>query len=72
MNKQYCEGCDDNFYNSNGPCSIKECWSFNNAKLVNKKRVSINQRPPWKQESIRVPNCYRESGYVFVDPRRTE
>ncbi len=65
--KKYCSECENNFYNGNNPFGIKECWSFKNSKIVWKKKVSINQVPPWNQKPIRVLNCYREKGYVFVN-----
>jgi len=29
-----CAGCHDDFYNSNNPLGIKECWHFKDAKVV--------------------------------------
>ncbi len=72
MNKseklEYCIGCHCDFYNGKNDMNIKECWSLDKTKLVLKKRVSINQVPPWKQQPIKVLNCYREDGYVMVEP----
>jgi hypothetical protein len=48
--KSDCEGCEDNFYNGNNPHGTKECWKFNDAKIIMRKRVHINQVPPWNQE----------------------
>jgi hypothetical protein len=66
---QYCSGCHCHFYNGNNPYNIKECWSLKDAKLVLKKRVSMSQYPPWKQTPVKVLDCYREDGYVMVDPK---
>lgn len=63
---KYCSGCRDNFYNDNNPFGIKECLCFKNAKVVWKKRVHMNQRPPWDQKAIRVLDCRHENCYVFV------
>lgn len=66
---KHCIGCRSNFYNGNNPMGIKECWHLKDAKLVLKKRVSINQVPPYKQSPIKVLNCYEENGYVYIDPK---
>ncbi len=66
----HCVGCHCDFYNGKNPYNVKECWSLSTAKLVLKKRVSINQVPPWKQAPIKVLDCYREDGYVMMDPEK--
>jgi hypothetical protein len=71
MNKTHCIGCYNNFYNGNNGYGIQECWSLKDAKFIKRKRVSINQVPPWTQKAGDYPNCYRESGYVFVGPDQT-
>ncbi len=68
MDKTHCSGCHSNFYNGNSPYGVKECWLLKTAKLVKKKKVHINHVPPWKQAPIKVPDCYRQQGYVFVGP----
>lgn len=70
MNKKHCEGCEDNFYNGNNQYDIKECWCLKKAKLVMKKKVHINQTPPWKQKPIKVPDCYKVKKYVFISGER--
>lgn len=64
--KQYCKGCKDNFYNGNNPYGIKECWNLKDAKVVKRKEVHINQRPPWKQKAIKVLDCYSRPQYIYV------
>lgn len=71
MNKSNCSGCEQNFYNGNNPYGVKECWSFKEAKVIFRKRVSISQVPPWKQKAQRLPSCYQQKGYVFVGPNVT-
>jgi hypothetical protein len=66
---KYCVGCHCNFYNGNNDLNIKRCWSLDKAKLVIKKKVSINQEPPWMQSPIKVLDCYREDEYIYVDPK---
>lgn len=62
---KYCVGCHDNVYN-HGCGGSNQCWSLPNAKLVWKKEVSIDQRPPWLQKAKRVLDCYHKPRYVYV------
>lgn len=64
---KYCARCRDNCYNQ----GAERCWSFDTAKVVWRKEVPMDQRPPWTQKAKRVLSCYRRSGYVYVDPDRT-
>jgi hypothetical protein len=66
-----CSGCRNNFYNGNNPYGVKRCWSLDNAEVVKRKRVHINQVPPWTQEPIKVLSCFHQQGYVFVNPNAT-
>ena len=66
-----CSGCRNNFYNGNNTLGIKECWFFEKANIVLKKRVHMDQSPPWNQAPVTVLDCYRESGYVYFDPKVT-
>lgn len=67
MNKSNCAGCKDDFYNGKNGLGVKECFRLRKARLVLKKRVGINQTPPWKQKPVKVPDCYREKGFVYVN-----
>ena len=67
---KHCIGCEEDFYNNRNPYGIKECWNLKSAKLVLKKKIHINQRPPWKQKPIKVLDCYRQRGYVFWNKDR--
>ena len=69
--RKYCSGCRDDFYNGYNDLGIQQCWSLKDAKVVWKKKVSIHQRPPWNQKAIRVLDCRREKGYVFVGSHQT-
>lgn len=66
---QMCVGCYNNFYNGNNSIGVKECWHLKSARVVMRKKVHINQVPPWTQDPIKVLNCRREPQFVFVDPR---
>lgn len=68
MKKENCYGCYNDFYNGKNELDIKECWHLESAKLIMRKEVHINQRPPWTQNAIRKPNCYRKQGFVYVGP----
>lgn len=66
--KKHCAGCYCNYYNGTG---ANECWSLDTAKLVMKKEVHVDQRPPWDQKPIKVLSCYHRQRYVYVDPQKT-
>ena len=63
MDKKYCIGCRDNFYNGNNPLKIKECWNFKTAKLVKRIGIGFWESPPYlnKKEKL-VPNCWHGEG----------
>ncbi len=67
---RYCGGCHDNFYNGNNNLGVERCWNLNSAKVVWRKEVPLDQRPPWKQKAKRVLDCYHRSGYVYVEANR--
>ena len=62
--KNYCTGCTNNVYNGQ---LADQCWNLCTAALVMKKRVPIDQRPPWNQPAELMLSCYHERGYVMVD-----
>lgn len=64
---KHCIGCHDNVYNL-GLNGVKECWRLSDMKLVLKKRVHVNDIPPWNNEPEQVPDCRKEKGYIFVAP----
>lgn len=68
---RYCRGCRNNFYNGNNDLGVDRCRLLDKAKVVWRKEVPMDQRPPWTQKAKRVLSCYRRSGYVYVDPDRT-
>ena len=68
---RHCAGCRDNFYNGHNPYGIKRCWMLDNARLVRRKQVHINDVPPWScQPVLVVPECYRKEKYVHVKPHQ--
>lgn len=68
--KLYCSGCEQNFYNGNNPYGIKECWFLKSAEVVMRKKVHVNQVPPWKQKPIKTLSCYQQKRYVMVGPKQ--
>ena len=70
MNKLKCAGCYNNVYNE-GCGGAKQCWQLEDAKLIKRKEVHIDQRPPWNQKAELFPSCYRKQRYVYVEPNAT-
>jgi len=69
--KLLCVGCHCDFYNGKNDLGVEECWSYSDAEVIKKKRVSIDQRPPWNQEATWMMKCYRAPGFIFVDKHVT-
>lgn len=61
----HCRGCRDNFYNGNNPLGVTECWGRTTAKLVRRRRIHMDERPPHTAKPQLMPDCYSESRYVF-------
>lgn len=68
---KHCVGCHDDYYNCPGNSPDGVCWSLKSMKLVWRKQVHIDQRPPWTQKSKLMPDCYHAQRYVFVKPDQT-
>lgn len=68
MTKENCFGCEQDFYNGNNPLGVKECWHFQTANIISRKKVGLWQNPPWTQKAGKYPSCYQQKGYVFVKP----
>lgn len=67
---KYCSGCEDNFYNGNNPYDVKECWGLEKARLMSRKKVSVNSPPPWNWSPSKYLSCYKQKGYVFFEGDR--
>lgn len=75
MDRKHCSGCRDNFYNHNNMGLNMEdgkpgCWNLKTAKIIKRKEVPLDQRPPWNQPASKFPDCYHKSGYTYVAPDR--
>lgn len=66
----YCAGCHDNVYN-HGCGGSSQCWSLKSAKLVMRREVDMNQRPPWTGKPRKMLDCYHQPGYAYVKPEVT-
>lgn len=66
-----CGGCRNDFYNGQNELGVKQCWSVKSARVILRRRVGINDTPPWTRKPERLPSCYNASGYVFVGPKVT-
>ena len=66
----HCAGCYNDVYN-HGLGGATECWAFADAKLVWRKKVHIDQIPPWTQKASKYLVCRLEQRYVFVEPNAT-
>lgn len=69
MDSKYCEGCYCDPYN-HGLGGAAECWSLKTAELEPRRRVALDERPPWLREPETLPDCYHQTGLIFVDPGR--
>jgi hypothetical protein len=64
-----CSGCRDDFYNHRTNVGgSTSCWSLESAVFVMRREVPLSQVPPHQQTPIKVPNCYRRPGYVYMKP----
>ena len=68
---ELCGGCDGNFYNGHNDKGVKECWSLKTAKVAMRKKVHVDQVPPWTQKPIRTLSCFHQRRYVMVGPKQT-
>lgn len=78
--KKLCSGCRNERYNFgkgfveregiDAPVTCTQCWSFEDAKIVKKKIVSISQVPPWKNKPVWVLSCYSKPGFAVIDPNK--
>lgn len=69
MTKEQCQGCYNDDYN-HGLGGAKECWSFATAFVTLRRRVRMDEAPPWKATPTMLPNCYTQKGFIFVKPNQ--
>jgi hypothetical protein len=66
MDQKHCSGCRNDFYNGRQNVTGNMCWSLEDAKLIMRKEVHINQVPPWNQKAQLIPSCYSRPQFVYV------
>ncbi len=71
MTKDRCNGCYNNEYNF-GLGGSKECWSCEKAEVKLRKKVSVDQPPPWDHKPELYPSCYQQQRYAFMEGDRTK
>lgn len=68
MTLDCCRGCEQDFYNGNNPLGVKRCWSFDDAQIVTRFKLSVDC--PMGQRSgyvkMEVPSCYQQKRYIFM------
>lgn len=69
---KHCSGCEDDFYNDKNPMGVKRCWGLENATLKLRKKVSVDQPPPWKHKPDQYLSCYKQKRFVFFEGDRRE
>ena len=63
LQKKYCVGCRDNFYNGNNPYDIQDCWCLQDVKVEWLWQVSI-----WThglQKRVRGLACWRSKEWLM-------
>lgn len=64
---KHCRGCRDDYYNIPGNTFSGDCcWSLETMKLIWRKAVPIDLRPPWNMKAELKPSCYHRSGVIYV------
>ena len=58
-----CSGCRDDYYNH---CQPDGCWSYANAKVVQRQRVSTWQPPPYEWSPETRLSCYSPDGFSML------
>ena len=69
--QKYCPGCYCDYYNHGNNSDTGECWMLAGSRVVFKKFVHVDQRPPWNQKAEKTLSCHRRQRYVAVDPEVT-
>lgn len=69
MDKRYCTGCRDDFYNDKNDLNVQECWLLADAKRERRLLIPINMPPPYTHiKPELLPTCYNRPGYATVKP----
>lgn len=66
MEPDKCIGCEQDFYNGKNDIGVKQCWHLEDARIILRRRVGMNDMPPWQRKPERLPSCYQQRGFIFV------
>jgi len=72
MDKKFCMGCRNDFYNGKNDLEITECWSFKEAKTEFRIPIGYWEPPPYKnKKKVRVAVCWEGlNRTLYVHPSR--
>jgi hypothetical protein len=73
LDKKYCAGCRNNFYNGNNQYDVKQCWSRKTGKLVWRIRIGNWESPPYlNKKKFRAADCWHAEscGDHYIDPNK--
>lgn len=66
--KSLCAGCYHDDYN-HGFMGVKECWSFDSAKVIKRIPIDVDRRPPYDKKAAKpMMSCYNRKRMVYVTP----
>jgi len=71
LDRKYCSGCRNDFYNGNNPHGVKECCFRKNGKVVWRIRIGNFENPPYRnKKKFRAASCWHAEscGDLFIDP----
>jgi hypothetical protein len=69
MDKQFCAGCRNDFYNGKNDLGVTECWQLDGAKREPRLLIPVDLAPPYTHiKPELLPTCYKRSRYVTVKP----
>lgn len=66
MDPKHCKGCHDDPYN-HGLGGAEKCWHLDNAEVIRRLRVGVDELPPWNRKPEMLPSCYTEPRFVFLN-----
>jgi hypothetical protein len=64
-----CSGCHNDFYNGHNDLGVKKCWHAQDATMVTRLIIHVDQPPPYLNVKPRtVPSCYKAQRFATVKP----
>jgi hypothetical protein len=69
MNKDKCHGCSNDYYNREGNSDTGECWMLQSARIIERVRIGIWERPPYKKIVESIYHCHQpDNGTMWISP----